>query len=71
MYEKSINYLNEEILKPYLEFTNYNKEEALFLYNLNIKISENFHTPLDHFEIIFRNSINITSISLNIYFKIL
>ena len=26
---------------------------------MNIKISENFHTPLDYFEIIFRNSINI------------
>ena len=58
MYDKLKDYLSEERLKTYLDFTNNDKEKAVELYNLNIKIGKNFYPLLSYFEIILRNVIN-------------
>ena len=62
MYDKLKDYLSEERLKTYLNFTNNDSKTAIELYELNIKISNAFNYPLEIFEVMLRNTINITLI---------
>ena len=62
MYEKLKDYLSEERLKTYLDFTNNDSKTAIELYELNIKISNAFNYPLEIFEVMLRNTVNITLI---------
>ena len=57
-YIKLKDYLSEDRLRSYLDFTNNNIERAIKLYELNIEISGYFHYPLEIFEIMLRNSVN-------------
>lgn len=45
-------------LSTYLHLANGNQEKAIELYIKNIRISEEIHTQLKEFEVIFRNAIN-------------
>ena len=58
MYIKLKDYLSEDRLRSYLDFTNDNAEGAIKLYELNIKISNSFNYPLEILEIMLRNSVN-------------
>ena len=57
-YTKLKDYLSEDRLRSYLDFTNDNAEGAIKLYELNIKISNSFNYPLEILEIMLRNSVN-------------
>ena len=57
-YTKLKDYLSEDRLRSYLDFTNNDIERAIKLYELNIEISGYFHYPLEIFEIMLRNSVN-------------
>ena len=57
-YIKLKDYLSEDRLRSYLDFTNNDIERAIKLYELNIEISGYFHYPLEIFEIMLRNSVN-------------
>ena len=57
-YTKLKDYLSEDRLRSYLDFTNNDVERAIKLYELNIEISGYFHYPLEIFEIMLRNSVN-------------
>ena len=57
-YIKLKDYLSEDRLRSYLDFTNNDIERAIKLYELNIKISNSFNYPLEILEVILRNSIN-------------
>ena len=57
-YIKLKDYLSEDRLRSYLDFTNNDVERAIKLYELNIEISGYFHYPLEIFEIMLRNSVN-------------
>ena len=58
MYDKLKDYLSEERLKTYLNFTNNDNKTAIELYELNIRISNAFNYPLEIFEVMLRNSLN-------------
>lgn len=54
-----IDYISENRLKPYLTKTNNNNlDDALDLYDWNIKLSESLYSSLCYFEIILRNVCN-------------
>ena len=50
----------------YLNATGNNNERAKKLYNANIRLAQAFHPILSQFEVVLRNSLNI---SLSIYFS--
>ena len=49
MYDKLKDYLSEERLKTYLDFTNNDNKTAIELYELNIKISNAFNVQVRTF----------------------
>ena len=57
-YTKLKDYLSEDRLRSYLDFTNNDIERAIKLYELNIRVSNAFNYPLEILEVILRNSIN-------------
>ena len=59
MYDKFRNYITDERLKLYLEYSKNDSEKAVKLYELNIDISSAFNYPLEIFEVILRNSVNV------------
>ena len=62
LFNKLKDYLSEERLKIYLDFTDNDNKTAIELYELNIKISNAFNYPLEIFEVMLRNTVNITLI---------
>ena len=73
MYEKLKDYLSEERLKTYLDFTNNDKEKAIELYDWNIILCESLYSLLSYFEVILRNICNnklIEKFSENWYLNI-
>lgn len=51
-----INFISEERLEPYLEFSKGDMEKALEFYEYNIKFNKSFYLPLHNTEISIRNS---------------
>ena len=62
MYNKLVNYLSKERLKPYIELTN-NSNEAIDLYEINVIVSHSLYVLLQFLEIGLRNKINNQLIS--------
>lgn len=57
-YNELEKFLSKERLSKYLILANDNKEEAIKLYELNLKYSANLYVVLSCFEIVLRNLIN-------------
>jgi hypothetical protein len=58
-YEDFEKILSQARLNRFLKACNSDKEKALYLYRLNIKLSQNFYAILSMFEIALRNAIDI------------
>ena len=58
-YEDFEKILSQSRLNRFLKACNGDKEKALYLYRLNIKLSQNFYAILSMFEVALRNAIDV------------